>query len=144
MVVDTTVGVYDLVGASEHELVTGERSGVAYLVELQLGLTKIGVARSESDSDKNDAQVHDHAAVGPAHKAAPALTPRGEHELAKCGSASETGESKGEHRRKATAAKNQSHNHGNHAEDRWPKEAVAKNFASGLTPWQYRGDRHEE
>ena len=39
-------------------------------------------ARGERDRDHHDAEVHDHAAVGPADEPAPALAPRGEHELA--------------------------------------------------------------
>ena len=58
----------------------------------------VGLRRGERDGDEHDAEVDDHAAVGPADEAAPALAPGGEHDLADGGAAGEGAEAEGEHR----------------------------------------------
>ena len=87
--VDAHVGLeVDLGGAVDRAgALVGDRvaAGAGRLARLDVGdvvLARVRLRRHEGDGDHHHADVHDHAAVGPAHQAPPALAPGGQHHLA--------------------------------------------------------------
>ena len=79
----------------EHDRVAVEVRGLARS-HRQLGLAHVGGARRERDGDQDDADVDDHAAVGPTDQAPPPLAAGGQHQLADGRARREAGESEGD------------------------------------------------
>ena len=88
--------------------------------------------------------MHDHAAVGATDETAPALASGGEHHLTQRGTACETTEAEGQHRRPAASADDCGKHHRTDTEPGGPDQPIGQDVAACLAPRQDRGDRHQE
>ncbi len=88
--------------------------------------------------------MNDHPAIGPTDEALPALTSRGEHDLAGGGATGESAEGKGEHGPEASGPDRNGEGSDEHRGHRRPEKACAEQFGARLAPWQDRCHSHHE
>ena len=91
------IGMFDDLRRLVDDLGVAEADRVAGL-HLELALTQVRGARDEAQRHGDDAEVHDHAAVGASDEAAPTLATGRQHQLAQARPRRETGQSEREQR----------------------------------------------
>ena len=120
------------------------------LVEGQLCLVAVRGGRNDPDGEQDDAQVHDHAAVGPTHQAAPQADmagvgrPHGEDEGACRGGRRHGAEAEPDQRAEAAQAEDDAEHDGAHADPHRDRQTLPQHGAVDFAPAEHRRHRHEE